>query len=111
MTSVPPNALSRETNASTLSSDDGNEKCAAVLIEANADVNLAATNDGETPLLAAAFGGYKKCVAMLIEANADVNLATTANGETPLIIATSFGDKDCVAMLIEANTDVNLATC
>jgi ankyrin repeat protein len=72
---------------------------------ANADVNLARTDNGQTPLYIAASNGYEKCVAMLIKANADVNLATTDDGQTPLYIAAQEGHEKCVAMLIKANAD------
>jgi uncharacterized protein len=102
------------------------KEIAQILIDANADVNIS-TNEGQTPLLAAARHEYKDIVQMLIDANADVNMPDKY-GSTPLLTAIKqdmeqFFDrmkygvdmsvieknkKEIVRILIDADADVNL---
>jgi ankyrin repeat protein len=56
------------------------------LIEASADVNMAATDDGVSPLCIAAHKGHETVVRALIETGADVNKAKD-NGVTPLSVS------------------------
>ena len=47
-----------------IAAQEGHEKCVAMLIEANADVNHT-TIDGHTPLMIAERKGHVECVRML----------------------------------------------
>lgn len=51
----------------------GYDKCAKVLIDAGADINMA-DPEGHTPLMIATICGYESTVKLLIDAGADVNL-------------------------------------
>ena len=53
-----------------------------------ADVDKATTDDGSTPLFAAAQNGHTEVVRFLVEeSKADVEKVTTSDGSTPLIRA------------------------
>ncbi|CAL4060891.1 unnamed protein product, partial [Meganyctiphanes norvegica] len=87
----------------------GHSTIVEMLVNANADVNMA--NDyGETPLSVASSIGDSTIVEMLLNANADVNIAQD-DGFTPLQTACSFGHSTIVEMLVKSNADVNIANC
>jgi ankyrin repeat protein len=69
-----------------------------LLIAANADLDKARTDDGRTPMFAAAMNGRKAIVRQLIAAGADTCLATV-RGDTPLDIAERKGHTATVALL------------
>ena len=76
------------------------------LIEAGADVNAAALNDGASPLVLASSFGNVAMAKLLLEAGADVNTADH-KGKSALYWAASYGHADVVKMLLEAGADVN----
>ena len=73
----------------------------AVLLDAGADVNLAALESGVTPLAAAVIEGAAACVRQLLAKGADPEL-TDADGLTPLMHAALHGRVDSAAALVEA---------
>ncbi|KAL9648184.1 hypothetical protein ABK040_009188 [Willaertia magna] len=79
-----------------------------LLLENNADVNLAA-NDGNSPLFWSVY--YSPCkieiVNLLLKKGADVD-KKTANGWTPLMRAVHNNDVKVLKLLLENNADVNL---
>lgn len=66
----------------------------------------AADNQGETPLMRAAFLGYKAGVELLLDGGADIN-ATSLNGGTALHSAFAGGKKavNVIETLVEAGAD------
>ena len=83
------------------------KKCAALLMEAGADVNIV-DSEGFSAFIWAAEHGYSECVNFLIKQGADVNRPVRL-GMTALIRAAENGRIDCVNTLIEAGADVNMA--
>ncbi len=90
------------------SKEDEAVACAAALIEAGADVNFR-SDDGDTPLLLAAWRAMPRVVAMLIAAGADV----TSTGQAALAAASYCSDEPAtrnavrvVSMLIDAGVSV-----
>lgn len=91
------------------------------LIEARANVNVAETSHGMTPLwVAVRYGGAKKdpkeykgqylpIMKALLKARADVNKATK-DGLTPMFTAAEYGHMPELKLLLEARADVNKAT-
>ena len=73
----------------------------AVLLDAGADVNLAAQESGLTPLAAAVIEGAAACVRHLLAKGADPELPDT-DGFTPLMHAALHGRADSAAALVEA---------
>jgi ankyrin repeat protein len=66
-------------------SREGCVECAAILVEANADLDVA-DPDGITPILSALINGHHDVAGLLIDAGADVNLADKT-GRAPLYAA------------------------
>ncbi|XP_014676775.1 PREDICTED: ankyrin repeat domain-containing protein 50-like [Priapulus caudatus] len=80
-----------------------------LLMEADADPNVAEMKSGETPLMIAPWQGDKAVVQMLLSHGADANAADSF-GETSLLIAACYSDwLDIVRMLLEAGADPNVA--
>ena len=77
-----------------------------LLIDHNADVNIASKRLGETPLTGACISGSLPTVQALIKAGANVNHHEYESGFTPLMLAASRGHKDIVVALLEAGADV-----
>jgi cytohesin len=73
---------------------------------AGADVN-AADAGGQTPLLAAAAGGYWELIDVLLPLGADVN-AADRRGETPLLAACESGHTGRIRQLLAAGADPNV---
>ena len=73
---------------------------AQMLIKAGADVN-AASDNGTTPLIAAARGGHMQIVKALLAAKADVAKATE-NGETAVDVALKNKNTDIADLLRQA---------
>ena len=74
-------------------------------MEAGADVNKAAADDGVTPLVVACQNGHDTVVQLLVEAGADVNKARTDDGVTPLVAACRWPDSRLVRCLLAAGAD------
>ena len=78
---------------------EGQARCAAQLLHANADVNLAA-KDGATALYLACVYGYSDCVGILLsQAALDCNRARS-DGITPLFMACQRGHQQIVKELL-----------
>ena len=88
-----------------IAAQNGHEAMVRALIEAGADVGVAAP---VTPLIIAAQNGHEAVVRALIEAGADVN-KVWGNDVTPLLVAAQQGHEAVVRALIEAGADVNKA--
>jgi len=89
-----------------IAAQGGHAEMANALISSGAAVNHARTNDGATPLRAAALG-HIKVVSLLIASGAAVNQARKHNGVTPLCIAAQCGNTNIVTLLIELGADTN----
>lgn len=90
---------------------DSHLRCARLLIEHGADVDLPVHEDGSTPLIAACCLGANAFVNMLLEARANVaaslhNLTAsdgqTFNGQTALMVAAEQAEFRVVQTLLEA---------
>ena len=71
-----------------IATEKGHEAVVRALIEAGADVGVAAPD--ETPLFIATYEGHEAIVRALIEAGADINKAKDT-GATPLFVAAEEG--------------------
>ena len=69
-----------------------------------------ATDEGLTPLHAAAQGGHAGVVRVLVEARADVNAREKKQGVIPLFVAARDGTAAAVAALVSAGADVRATT-
>ena len=78
---------------------------ARFLIDAGADVNVAAIN-GVTPLMAAAYAGDAELVTRIVGRNANVD-AVDRIDKTALIYAAVGGHADIVRQLLAKGIDVN----
>ncbi|TVM30210.1 ankyrin repeat domain-containing protein [Oceanidesulfovibrio marinus] len=87
---------------------EGHEAFVRLLLEAQAEPNLA-TDDGWTALMAAAQNGHEAVVRLLLQAQAEPNLATD-DGWTALIVAVYDGHEAVVRLLLQAQAEPNLAT-
>jgi len=76
------------------------------LLEKNAELTNAKTENGETPLHSAASGGQLEVVKFLISQGADINLKQNS-GATALHFACFGGHRDVVEWLIDNGADVN----
>ena len=86
--------------------EEGQGKCAGVLITVGAGVNTK-DKDGNTALLLAARNGYSNCVNTLNHAGADVNIQNK-NGDTALLLASKEPHNSCCKLLIQSGTDLNV---
>lgn len=77
------------------------------LVAAGAVVNQTRTDDGCSPLYAAAINGHVEVVNTLIKSNVSLNQAWMHHGETPLYAAAKFGKIDIVQALIEAGAAID----
>jgi ankyrin repeat protein len=85
----------------------GRKAAIEVLLANEADVNIRAWNDGETPLHFAAQNGHKEIVALLLANGADANASRKANKWTPLIEAINARQAEIAEFLISHGADVN----
>ena len=76
---------------------------ATQLLQANANVNAAATNSGYTPLHDAAYNGHGVVVDMLLQANADT-AAINKYGDTPAQYAKQAGHTELAKRLRQAQS-------
>ena len=84
---------------------ESNQRLAAALIEAGADVN-AMDENGETPLHLATDAGEASLVALLLEAGADVN-ACEEYGRSLVHLAVCNGEQSVLKVLLEAGADID----
>ena len=87
--------------ALTAAAGSDQAEATAVLLDAGADVNLAAQESGLTPLATAVVEGATACVRHLLAKGADPELPDT-DGFTPLMHAALHGRVDSAAALVEA---------
>jgi len=85
----------------------GHDAVALALLEAGADVEATADNNG-TPIIGTGKGGSLATARALIAAGADVNAEQT-NGLTALLNAARFGFPDICSALAEAGADLEAA--
>jgi ankyrin repeat protein len=69
--------------------------------------DLAANNDGWTPLHEAAFFGDCDVIKLLLAAHADINHQTSKDGHTPLNRAVAGGKIEVVRLLLDSGADVH----
>ena len=107
-----PNAAAERT-ALHLASQRGHPEVVRLLLEAGASCDLAATDDGTTPLMLAADFGHLEVVRSLLEAGASCNQARTNDGTTSLILAAENGHSndhlEVVRLLLETRASIDLA--
>ena len=77
-----------------------------LLLNAGADLSIADSDDGESPLERAAGRGLPEIMKVLIEHGADVDRVN--NGRTPLMKATEWNQPDAVDALLACKAKVNI---
>jgi len=83
-----------------MAAENGHVECLKLLLENNANPNLATLGVLFTPVYIAAKNGHAECLKLLLENNADPNLATTDDGATPLHAAASEGKLSAAQLLV-----------
>lgn len=86
----------------------GDDKIVETLLNRRAEPNTA-TNDGSTPLFAAAFMGNDRIADLLMDRYADVKKIAT-DGTTALHAAAAGGNRRIVQKLFDKWADVNAVT-
>ena len=89
---------------------NGSLKCVFLLIEAGANKDQGATDDGATPLFVAAQNGQLEVVQFLVESGANKDQGTTNNGATPLLVAALNGHLEVVRFLVESGASKDQGT-
>eukprot|EP00933_Yihiella_yeosuensis_P015726 TRINITY_DN13621_c0_g2_i1.p1 TRINITY_DN13621_c0_g2~~TRINITY_DN13621_c0_g2_i1.p1 ORF type:complete len:739 (+),score=148.89 TRINITY_DN13621_c0_g2_i1:90-2306(+) len=94
-----------------IASDNNREETVAALIKKKADPKLA-SDDGRTPLHAAASKGLVSVCSKLLAANADPNALTAGDigGMTPLHAAAHQGHSDVIDLLVTEGGNINAQT-
>jgi ankyrin repeat protein len=88
---------------------DGNSELIGALLKRGADVNVAESEMGYTPLMWASMKDYHNdSVQLLIEAGANLN-ARNSKGETALMVALRESGKLNAELLVEKGADFNIA--
>ena len=77
-----------------------------LLIDRKANLDFI-NNNGDSPLIMAAYKGKKWVVSLLIEAGAKIDIRDRASSATPLMIASYQNYYDIVDMLIDSKADIN----
>lgn len=95
--------------ALTKAAYSGHTQAVRLLLSKRADVNVAAMDDGVTPLTVSAQDGFLAIVQELVAASADVN-ALTRDRWTALILASRNGHRDVVQVLLAALADISAET-
>ena len=88
---------------------NGHLSIVLVLLEHNANPDIARSIDGATPIFVAARKGHVEVATLLLEHNADPKQTMSINGTSPVSIAAGFGHVEVVALLLEHNADPNEA--
>ena len=78
----------------------------SLLLDAGADVNLAAS-DGASPLLISSMGGFVEVVRLLLNSGANANQLWDFQGSNPLNIAAQQGHLEVVGLLLDHGADMN----
>ena len=76
------------------------------LLVARAAVNVAANDQGVSPLYCAAQQGHVEILKLLLKAKAEVN-QTNIRGGTPLMIVAANGHLACVELLLAGGANVH----
>eukprot|EP00434_Breviolum_minutum_P011066 symbB.v1.2.009763.t1/scaffold622.1/size179608/11 len=85
---------------------NGSPKCVLLLLEAGANKDEGATDDGTTPLYIAAHEGHREVVRFLVESGANKDQSKTDDGTTPLLAAAAKGHLEVVRFLVESGAIV-----
>lgn len=80
-----------------------------LLLDHNADFNIAESSEGRSPLWQAAENGHLDIVKELLSSGADVNTPRKSNGSTPLRAAAFHGHSKVAKLVIEKHADINKA--
>ena len=83
-------------------------ECVRLLIEANATVDVRATDD-VTPFMLACRAGHYECAKLLHKAGADVE-AANARGGTAMVVACVMGEADTVRLLLSMGANADALT-
>lgn len=75
-----------------------------ILIEARANVNLKAKDNGNTPLIEVCYQRQEMLIPALLDVKADIN-SRNDQGETPLIVAVMLNFRDIIQALIHNGTE------
>jgi ankyrin repeat protein len=87
----------------------GSLRCASLLCEAGASVNMQRPSpEGGTALHAACQYGHEPLVALLLSHRADVMLSMGEIGGTPLHVACEMGHASCIRALLGASIDAHV---
>jgi hypothetical protein len=79
-----------------------------LLLDAGADIDVPAADNGNTPLIDAVAGSDEKTVRTLVEKNCRLDVKNKG-GQTALILAVGLGDEKNVRILVEAGADKNIS--
>ncbi len=105
---VNANAKDSEgTTALMFAAQKGYTEIVRILLNNDANVNLASRRFGLTALMLAAAHKQPDSARLLLAAGADVN-AKNDDGSTALMVASLKGDINVVRLLLDANADVNV---
>jgi ankyrin repeat protein len=99
------NAQSSQGTSLFLASFNGQIEIVKFLIEKGADINMRNEKGGQTPLMAAIFGG-EEIVKLLIEKGTDLNVKDNA-GWSPLIWASATNHAEIAKLLIDKGAHIN----
>lgn len=89
-----------------MASKSGHAQVVALLLDAGAEVDLAAFG-GFTPLMMAASSGSAESVSLLAKAGAAINATDEERGQTALSFAAAFNRSDAIRALVEAGAEIN----
>ena len=78
-----------------------------MLLANGANVNLANTDEGSTPLSVASYKGHVEVVRLLLANGANVD-QTAVGGESPLLAASVNGNEACLKTLLHYGADLDL---
>ena len=90
-----------------LAADGGHADCVRALLDKDADLDAAHSENGLFPLLLAAQNGHADCVSVLLDKGADPNAEHSEDGTFPLLQAAAQGYTDCVKALLNKGADPN----
>lgn len=79
------------------------------LLGAGADVSMATTYNGKSPVFKAAIRGHTEVVRLLLDAGADVNQGKTSDNASPLYGAVYAGHAATARLLIARGADIEAA--